>query len=444
MPPTPTPKLTSTPVPTPKLSATTALNCLASQLTAELTNVGSADGVVYIDVNGAVAPVVVAPGTTLNHVVDVEVGTDTRVIIHDGSVSLFDKTYESTCLDPAPELSAKYAFACDTGVVTVWVSNLGKAPGAATVVVDGVPTGVVVDPDETIKHVVPIDTTTGHSIEVRASSGDPAEVIVSAAGEACAEPEADIVAVVDVSCDTGDITLTIVNSGDATGGATYTINATTTTVSVDPGVTVTIVAAIDPGATNVIEVSVDSDVILSEAVERACETDEPDIDASVFEDCANGNVVVTLTNSGAVVGTATVVINGVATEVEVEVGAVASVAAPLPESGSYIIDVDVAGEPIFSQEATADCIASSPAAGTTAAIEFSCTRNEVRITIENMTSTDQDVTVSLNGEVDVVTATAQQSMLHVVQLVEDQTYELSAEAPDGTVLVQASGTHDCV
>ncbi len=352
--PTPTPPTTQ---PEPEFGVKVQVDCDSEKLVVTITNSGDGPGVVFVDIDGTETPITVAAGATEMHIVPA--AGVARVVVHDGNVSLVDKTFDNAttgCQPPEPELKATTSLSCDTGLIVVDVTNTGAIAGEAVVVINGVES----------------------------------------------------------------------------------------TIDVQPGTTETITTEIVGDGNDAVLVLVDGDVLASETLEEGCATPSPELTASVFEDCANNEVVVNVSNTGDAEGSAEVVINGTSTIVTVAPGETASVSEPLPTSGSYLLNVQAAGETLLTRQGTADCTELPPDGDLSASFEFSCTHNELRILVINQTNSPQEMTFTFNGDAETFTVPALQTIRNSVSLTEDQAYEASLVTADGQALAYARGTHDCV
>ncbi len=84
-----------------------------------------------------------------------------------------------------------------------------------------------------------------------------------------------------------------------------------------------------------------AETIAGDELIDACRPETPVIDAELVIDCGNDEIVVRVSNSGAVDGNARVVINGDASEIAVPAGDVVVVRGDLPVNGAYLVDVSV-------------------------------------------------------------------------------------------------------
>jgi hypothetical protein len=279
--------------------------------------------------------------------------------------------------------------------------------------------------------------------------------------DVCSDPAPEITAEVSLDCDDGAVVVVLRNTGDLTGSATITVNGTAVVQSVLAGGTTTWERAVTPGETVDVTVAAGGVTVATERFEDACTTPDPAITATVAIDCATLEAVITLRNTGAAAGTASVTLNGATDEVTVGAGEQRVVRYPVTEDRRYDISVRVAGQVVASDSLVADCsvtttttasTTTTPGGSTTttttppvgtATITVECSTNLLRVTLTNGTTSPTTFVVDVSGDVTTHPVPPGATVVVTRPLQEDRAYDVAVRVGNG-VLVSKSFTHDCV
>jgi LPXTG-motif cell wall-anchored protein len=428
--------------PEPELDAKAALDCAAGKIRVTVTNTGDADGVATVQVGDTTQTVVVAAdGESVVHVY-VAAGTTVRVRVNDGQRSLLDQTFSDVCETPAPALRASVARDCGSDTVRVVVTNDGDAAAGATITYGARTTTVRVAAGSSVTENFPLADVTQ---TVRVTGPDAAQtIIVEAQIEPCDEGAPRLRAEGQVDCQLGEIVLSIFNDGDAAGTVTWAINGRSETAVVAPGTSLVVSQPVIVGATNVWSVTSGGQTIAGGELVDACRPATPSIDAELVIDCGNDEIVVRVSNSGAVAGSARVVINGEVSDVAVPAGDVVVVRGDLPSDGSYLVDVSSDGTSVLTEQGTATECLLPPDEGLVASVAFSCRWDEAVVRVENPSSEQREVTITVDGDAETVAIGGGDDIEVAYPLEEDEPYEITVVDEDGQSLAFARGVHDCV
>lgn len=351
-------------------SATATLECAEQRIRVSFTGVGSAT-TVDIRKNGAIVaggdnfPVPVG-GPTLFDVPLVAGDEDGPSLIIDLDYAVgTDQSFDIpvNCSTPLPGAAAQVR--CAEGDILVTLSNTGTQATTADVSKNGVVVGddvsvpvggttlfsvELVDADENTNVTIAVDFAVGN---------DPAPFVLPVD---CEQPVPGVS--VELECVEGDVLVTLTNEGDDATTADIYKNG----VLVGDNVPVPVV-----GSTFPVElVAEDENTDVTITVDFAIGTDpepfvvpvdceHPEIGAVQLE-CAEGGVVVVLTNDGAL--PTSVVVAGIAVEVPAGAGSsdanpAVEVTVPVDENSGY--DFTVVGDGIEQQfSGTVDCLLPDP------------------------------------------------------------------------------------
>lgn len=428
--------------PEAELRAEATLDCVDGTIRVTVTNTGDADGVATVQVGDTTQTVVVAADGAA--VVDVQVvaGTTVRVRVTDGQRSLLDETFSEVCETPSPALSAAAARDCASDTVRVVVTNDGDAAAGATITYGDRTTTVQVGPGGSVTESFPM-ADVPQTIRVTGPDADQT-IVLEEQVEPCGEGAPQLRAEGQVDCQLGEIVLSIFNDGDAAGTATWTINGRTETAVVAPGTSLVVSQPVIVGSTNVWSVTTDGQTVASGELVDACRPQTPSIDADLVIDCGNDEIVVRVSNSGGVDGSARVVINGEVSDIAVPAGDVVVVRGDLPVDGSYLVDVSSDGTSVLTEQGTATECLLPPEEDLVASVAFSCRWDEAIVRVENPSSGQRNVTITVDGDAETVTIDGGDDIELAYPLVEDEPYEITVVDENGQSLAFARGVHDCV
>jgi LPXTG-motif cell wall-anchored protein len=422
--------------------AVATLDCIAGTMRVTLTNTGDADGVATVRIGDTTQTVVVAAAGQSTVSADVTPGTTVRVRVTDGQRSLLDETFSEVCDVPEPALRASVTRDCDSGKVRIVVANDGDAAGEATSTYGDRTTTVRVGPGESISEYFLLADVT-QTVRVTGPGADRS-LLVETQIEPCDEGAPQLLAEGQVDCQLGEVVLSIFNDGDRAGTVIWAINGRSETDVIAPGSSLVVSGSVIVGSTNTWSVTSGGTTIAGGETVDACRRQAPVIDAELVIDCGNDDVVVRVSNSGAVAGPARVVINGQVSDVSVPAGDLIVVRGDLPADGSYLVDVSSEGRSILTRQGTAtDCLL-PPGEGLLASMAFSCRWDEAVVRVENPAGDRREVTITVNGDAETIAIAAGDDIEIAYALVEDQPYEISVVDVDGQLLAFARGVHDCV
>ncbi len=378
--------------------------CAEDGLRIALGNEGDDDAKFTIVIDGNETTQVVGAGQTATLTIPVAEGDTVAVTITSGDVSYSNPALERDCEKPA----ATVVFDCAEGGVVVTVTNSGELP--TTVLVDG--QQVVVDPGQPYTVTIPVAEGEQYSVTVTGDDG----LDESASGTRnCEKPAATVV----FDCAEGGVVVTVTNSGELP----TTVLVDGQQVVVDPGQPYTVTIPVAEGEQYSVTVTGDDGLDESASGTRNCE--EPA--ATVVFDCAEGGVVVTVTNSGEL--PTTVLVDG--QQVVVDPGVPYTVTIPVAEGEQY--SVTVTGDGIDqSVSGTRNC--EEPAA----TVVFDCAEGGVVVTVTN--SGELPTTVLVDGQQVVVDPG--QPYTVTIPVAEGEQYSVTVTGDDG-LDESASGTRNC-
>jgi hypothetical protein len=426
--------------PESRLVASISLDCAAGVIVIEATNDGTATGTLFVDVDGTTQAVSIRGAQSSTIRVPVVVGAMHEVVVHDGDQLLVKESFEDVCRSPRAVLSAKHRTDCSRAITTVTLGNTGDAAANATISLGADLLDVRVAPGETIDIEVPTPADGGRLV-VATADGDESAVLSDTLLEPCESGIAELAALSTVNCAAGEVTVAVINSGDAPGTVTVAINDTVETLVVAPGTTVTRVADVEIGGPTNTRVEVDGTVLVDEQIAETCPLPEAEIRAQVLTDCVERTIAVRLVNGGAQPGTAEVSINTVPHTVEVPARSSIVIKEPLGDAGTSFVNVSVNGTPILTEQETATC--GEPSSGPVATIELLCTYGEAVVTVVNDDSAANTIVLSIGGQDRTVELAAGEAIQQRIPLDEDEAFEISVSLDGGELLAFTRGTFDC-
>ena len=377
--------------------ASVAFSCAAGGVVVKLSNSGELP--IVVPVNGE--QVNVPAGTTAENPV-------TRTIpVAEGAaydVTVLGQNASGTrdCEKPA----ATVVFECAEGGVVVTLTNTGELP--TTVQVNGNPVNVPAGGSPVIVKI-PVAEGEAYNITVLGQN--------ASGTRDCEKPT---VKSISLECAEGGVVVVLGNDGE--NDAEATVNGET--VTIPAGGTKKVIVPVAENSTYDFDVVVDGDVTEVKGL-RDCE--QPGI-ASVTLECAEGGVVVSLTNTGE--SDTDVTVNGAI--VSVPANGSKSVVVAVEENAAY--DFTVQGDGIDEQfTGTRDC--EQPAIKS---VQLECAEGGVLVTLGN--DGDADTTVLVDGVEVLVPAgsTAQ----HLVPVDENAAYDFTVVG-DG-LDQRVTGTLDCL
>ena len=408
--------------PPPNPSATAAVQCGASQIQLSFTGAGSAT-TVDIKKNGSLVaggdnvPVPLG-GPTVFNVPLVDADEDTTVAITADYAIGTDQTFNLAvdCKHPMPGAQAQVR--CAENDILVSLTNTGTQATTADIRKNGVLVGndvpVPIGSSTFSVGLVAGDENTNVTITVDFAVGvDPAPIVLPVD---CQKPAATLT----FSCTEGGVVATLTNAGLA--DTTVLVNGQPVIVPAG-GAPVVITVPVAEGATYSVSVTGDDGLDKTISGTRDCEKPA----ATLAFSCAEGGVVVTVTNTGEL--PTVVMVNG--SPVTVQPGQPYTTTIPVAEGATYT--VTVTGDDHLNQTLTGTRDCENPVA----TVVFDCAQGGVVVTLTN--SGELDVTVPVNGEDVVVPAgtTADNPVIRVIGVTEGAAYDI-------TVLGQtATGTRDC-
>ena len=397
-------------------AATVVFDCAQGGVVVTLTNSGELD--VTVPVNGE--DVVVPAGTTADAPVIVVIP------VAEGDaydITVLDQTAMGTrdCEKPAATLT----FSCAAGGVVVTVTNSGVLP--TEVMVDGSP--VTVQPGETYMTTVPVAEGDGYSVTV---TGDDGLNEMIAGERDCEQPALESATLV---CAEGGVVVVLTNSGELP--ATVQVNGEDVVIPANGQTSVTVPVA--ENATYGFDVVING-IATNVAGQRDCE--HPVVESAQLE-CAEGGVVVVLTNAAA--QATTVVVDG--TPVVVPSGAGTSdenpairVTVPVEENGAF--DFMITGDGVDQHvTGTADCEHPAPSVDD----EVVCATDGVNLVLRNTggdTATYTVTSPNVPGGEDTTTVEAGGVKSYFILLAEDSTTDVKVTS-GGEVLFDKTVNRDC-
>jgi hypothetical protein len=425
-----------TPPATP--SAQAHLVCAEDAISIAFTGVGSAttvdirkDGVLV----GNDVPVPVGPST---YSVPLDADDENTTVDLDldyaaaSATDQLDIAVPVDCDHPSPTIGSPVCAA--RGFAVTLGNTEGEDDATFTIVVDGVESEVVVPPGGSQTVTIPVAE--GDTISLSITSGD-ASYSNEALTRDCEELQGSVV----FQCAAGGVAISVTNTGDlptsiqVNGGAP---------IEIAVGATYATVIPVAEGAPYSVTVT-GNGFSASASGTRDCE--EPAVQ-SVALDCAEGGVVVVLTNGGELPAPATVAGNAVVIPAASgDTPGTLSVTVPVAENATYDFDIVIEGS-TTEVAGTRDC--EQPSASAT----FDCAVGGVVVRITNSGESDTVVTVSgddvvppevqLFGEVaiNVPAGTAAEDPVElVVPVAEDASWDITVTG-DG-LDEHFSGVRDC-
>jgi LPXTG-motif cell wall-anchored protein len=387
--------------------ATVVFDCAEGGVVVTLTNSGVLP--THVDVNGE--DVVVPAGTTAADPV-------IRIIaVAEGEaydVTVLGQTASGTRDCEGPD--ATLVFECAAGGVVVTVTNAGELP--TEVMVNGSP--VTVDPG--VPYTTTISVAEGASYSVTVT-GDGLDKSISGTRD-CERPS---LTSATFDCAEGGVVVVLANSGELPA----TVQVDGNDVVIPAAGTTTVTVPVAENATYDFDIVIDGETT-NRTGQRDCE--HPAV-VSATLDCAEGGVVVLLSNTGET--DATVNVGGV--EVTVPAGTTAadpvSVTVPVAENATY--DFAVTGDELDeSFSGTRDCEKPQVLSA-----QLECAEGGVVVVLVN--DGESDTTVTVNGDPVHVPAgtTADEPVTVTVPVDENAAFDFMIEG-DG-IDQQVTGTRDC-
>ncbi|MGK2949364.1 MAG: hypothetical protein ACSLFP_12360, partial [Acidimicrobiales bacterium] len=364
----------------PDLELGPIVECVQGGISITIENDGDApgDATVTYTVNGGGAQVVafddVAPQGDLTKFIAIpENATYTLSFTgdFDGNTPAPINDVLDCLTPPAPAADVQWTCGADATVV---LTNTGGESVTATITKNGQPVhSNVAVPGNYAVAITGADENTDVEIKVTFSDAGTATDLIEDIEVDCDQPAPTIANPV---CAEGGLAVTLGNTGDDDATFTIVIGGveTSETVASDGSKVVLIPVAED--ATVSVSITSGDVSYVNQTLTRDCAKPA----ATVEFDCAEGGVVVTLTNTGT--ETATVNIDG--EQVPVGPGATVERVIPVLEGAGY--DITVLGE---TAEGIRDC--EQPAA----TVEFDCAVGGVAVTVTN--SGELPTTVNVNG-----------------------------------------------
>jgi LPXTG-motif cell wall-anchored protein len=383
--------------------------CADGGLLVSLGNVTGTDSAVFtIVIDGTTTSQTVAAGGTESLLIPVAEDATVSVSISSGAVIYTNQALTRDCEDP----EATVVFDCAEGGVVVELTNSGVLD--ATVDVNGedvvVPAGTTAD--DPVIRVIPVAEGEAYSITVLGQT-------VSGTRD-CESPAATLV----FDCAEGGVVVTVTNDG----ALPTDVSVNGTTVTVNPGDTY--MATIPVAEGDAYSVTVTGDDGLNQTISGMRDCEKPAVE-SVSLECAEGGVVVVLTNSGEL--DATVQVDGA--DVVIPAGGMTSVTVPVAENATYDFDIVIDGETtnVMGQR---DC--EHPAV---VSALLDCAEGGVVVLLTNSGVSDTMVMV---GSVEVTVpagTTADNPVSVVVPVAENATYDFMVMGDE--LHEMFSGTRDC-
>jgi LPXTG-motif cell wall-anchored protein len=383
-----------------KPGASLTFSCAAGGVVVNLSNSGTETAT--ITVNGT--PHVVAPGATPSFTIAVAEGAGYSITATSNGQTLASTSGTRDC----EELSGSVEFDCAEGGVVISVTNTGEISTSISIN-GGAP--IAIAPGNTYDATIPVAEGAAYSVTV---TGDGFEESASGTRDC----EGGGVGSVNLECAEGGVVVVLTNDGEIP--TNVTVNGEVVVVPVG-GTSVTV-----PVAENA---SYDFDIVIEGITTnvtgtRNCE----ELDGSVVFECAEGGVVVSVTNNGDVPTSFT--ING-GDPIEVAVGDTHTETVPVAEGDDY--SVTIVGEGLDESTAgTRNC--EEPAVVST---ELDCAEGGVVVVLSN--TGELEATVSVNGEDVTVPAGGTATVIVPVDENADYDFDIVIEG----VTTDVTGTRDC-
>ena len=115
---------------------------------------------------------------------------------------------------------------------------------------------------------------------------------------------------------------------------------------------------------------------------------------------------------------------------------------PLGDDGTWLVDVALDGESVFTEQGTAAC--GEPSTDPVAAIEIDCRRSEALFTMMNAGDATRTLVLDTGGSTRRIDVAPGATVTRRVPLTEDEAYELAVSLEGGELLAFERGTMDCV
>jgi len=383
--------------------------CAEGGLRVTLGNVaGDDDAVFSIVINGSSTSQTVPAGGTFSLLVPVAEDATVSLSISSGAVSYSNQALTRNCENPR----ATVVFDCAEGGVVVKLTNSGVL--AANVSVNGedvvVPAGTTADAP--VIRVIPVAEGEAYNITVLGQT--------ASGTRNCERP----VATLEFRCAAGGVVVTVTNGGELP--TQVTVNGTP--VTVNPGEPYTTTIPVAEGATYSVTVTGDDGLNQSISGTRNCE--RPAVTSVSFE-CAEGGVVVVLTNSGEL--PATVQVDGEA--VVIPANGDRTVIVPVAENATYDFDIVVDGE-TTNVTGQRDCEQPAVVSAT-----LECAEGGVVVLLTNTGEADTSVVVA-GVTVDVPAGTTAVDPVRVtVPVEENAAYSVTVSGDELQQIYR--GTRDC-
>jgi hypothetical protein len=423
--------------PAPELVADVVLDCDENRVVVTVTNRGDGAGSATVGIDGVPQDVDVAAGATVVVDAPVEPGASVEVEVTAGDLVLVREFLEEICVEPEPDLAATIALDCTSGRIVVVVTNDGDATGTAAVIVNGSRTDVPVAPGEQETFTTPV--TTGTTYDVAVSYGNVA-ITSTRFVDVCRAPAPEIAATAAIDCNAEDVVVVLTNTGDAAGTARLTVHGATSDVVVPAGGSITPRIPVDPGQDVVVRVEVDGEVVLERSFSDVCGDPTPAIVADVSLDCDDGTVVVVLSNTGDLAGSATITVDGTDEVLTVAAGDTETWDRPVTPGETVEVTVTAGGATVATERFEDACTTPDPAITATVAID--CTTLEAVITLRNAGAAAGTASVTINGATDEVTVGAGEQRVVRYPVTEDRRYDIAVSVA-GRVVASDSLVADC-
>ena len=423
--------------PTPELVADVVLDCDEDRVVVTVTNTGDGAGSAVVSIDGVPQDVDVAAGASVEVDAPVEPGASVEVEVTAGDLVLVREFLEDVCVEPEPDLAATIALDCTSGRIVVVVTNDGDATGTAAVIVNGARTDVPVAPGEQETFTTPV--TAGTTYDVAVSYGNVA-IASTRFVDACRTAAPEIAATASIDCNAEDVVVVLTNTGDAAGTARVTVHGETSDVVVPAGGSVTPRIPVDPGQDVAVRVEVDGEVVLERTFSDVCAEPTPAIAADVSLDCDDGAVVVVLSNTGDLAGSATITVNGTDEVLTIAAGDTETWDRPVTPGETVEVTVTAGGNTVATERFEDACTTPDPAITATVAID--CTTLEAVITLRNAGTAAGTASVTINGATDQVSVGAGEQRVVRYPVTEDRRYDISVSVA-GRVVASDSLVADC-
>lgn len=397
--------------------ATAVKDCAAGGFQVTLTNDGTADtDFVITDKGTAVgSPVTVKAGESKNVFVPITTGDTYELKATAGAtvIDLGSGTFD--CDAPAPDADATPD--CAQGGVKVTLTNSGKAEATFVITNKGVNIGAPVKVAAGASTEVVVPVADGEAYEIVVSSGTYSEKFEGTL--TCGTPHPVIE--IKEKCAAGGVEV-VMSNASGTAEATFVVTnsgAAVDTVKVAAGATTSIVVPVAEDAAYDIKV-VSGTTEATAAGTLDC--DKPAPSATAVPDCAQGGVVVTLTNTGTAEANFTITNSGAAVgSIKVAAGGSEKAVVALANGATYDITVTAEG---YSQnfKGTYTCGEAQPQV----LFNEKCASGGVEVVLSNTAGTAAaSFTVTNNGtKVADVSVPAGESRTQLVAVAEDAAYDI--------------------